>query len=391
MYYSSGNVRKRKDKPGNPWQGVLRHKDENGKWHEVKKSFSQAKTKGEAQALLNDWWNDMEKKAKKNSAQKKPKVTVTSAIRKYLNRQFVMGIISNGTYQKQLSQVEYAIEPFLGDKDFYTLTRNDVSEYIHEASKKYSAQSVRNFFSLIAKTYKEAKKNELIDSNPCELQSLPKIPDHQINYLDHEGRKKFLTEINQLDHSDYRYIVGMLAYYTGMRASEIAALQWNDINFAVDRINVNKAASNVKNDVGRNVVEIKQTKTRAGKRSIPLSPQAKEALLNYLGDKEPKPNDTVLDSKHLNPSNLCGCFLSWTRARGIIGVLGKPITLHGLRHTFATIAVQSNADIKSLASMLGHSRADMTLNIYASDDEQAKTQAMNNIAAFWDNEKANDF
>ena len=70
--------------------------------------------------------------------------------------------------------------------------------------------------------------------------------------------------------------------------------------------------------------------------------------------------------------------------------MGKPITLHGLRHTFATIAVQSNADIKSLSSMLGHARADITLNVYASDDEDAKTQAMNNITAFWNSEEEND-
>ena len=95
------------------------------------------------------------------------------------------------------------------------------------------------------KTYKEAIRNGQIETNPCELQNLPKIPEHRINYLDLEGRKKFLAQINQLEPSDYRYIVGMLAYYTGMRASEIAALQWSDINFAVNRIYVTKAASTI--------------------------------------------------------------------------------------------------------------------------------------------------
>ena len=390
MYYTSGNVRKRKDKKGQPWQGVLRHKDNDGNWHEVKKSFSQAKSKGEAQAMHKVWWDEMEKAAAQKELRDKPKTTVPDAVRTYLKRQHVMGILSTATFQKQYNQVEFAIEPYLGKRDFYTLTRKDMSDYIHEVSKKYSAQAVRNYFSLILKTYKDAVRNGQISNNPCELQELPKIPDHRINYLDKEGRKKFLASINQLDPSDYRYIVGMLAYYTGMRASEIVALEWGDINFSVGRIFVNKAASTVKDNHGNNVVEIKQTKSRAGKRTIPISTQVKEALENYLGDKDPKPSDTVLDKKHGNPSNLCGCFLSWSRSKGIIGVLGKPITLHGLRHTFATIAVQSNADIKSLSSMLGHARADITLNIYASDDEDAKTQAMNNIAAFWNSEEEND-
>ena len=390
MYYTSGNVRKRKDKKGQPWQGVLRHKDDNGEWHEVKKSFSQAKSKGEAQAMHKAWWDQMEKEAAQKELRDRPQTTVVDAIRVYLERQHVMGILSTATFQRQYSQVHFAIEPYLGQNDFYTLTRKDVSDYIHEVSKKYSAQAVRNYFSIILKTYKDAVRNGLISKNPCDLQELPKIPDHRINYLDKEGRKKFLASINQLDPSDYRYIVGMLAYYTGMRASEIAALEWGDINFAVDRIFVNKAASAVKDEHGRNVVEIKQTKSSAGKRTIPISLQVKEALLNYLGDNEPRSSDYVLDKDHRNPSNLCGCFLSWSRSRGIIGVLGKPITLHGLRHTFATVAVQSNADIKSLSSILGHARADITLNIYASDDEDAKTQAMNNLAAFWTHEEEND-
>ena len=389
MFYSSGNVRKRKDKKGQPWQGVLRYK-KGDKWHEVKKSFSSAKSKGEAQTMLKAWWDDMEKKAQQD-LKDKPETTVADAIRVFLKRQHDLGILSNGTFQRQMSQVENAIEPYFDGMDFYSITRNDVSDYIHETSLRYSAQAVRNYYSLILKTYKEAIRNGQIETNPCELQNLPKIPEHRINYLDLEGRKKFLAQINQLEPSDYRYIVGMLAYYTGMRASEIAALQWSDINFAVNRIYVTKAASTIKDAHGKNIVEIKQTKSKAGKRSIPLAPQAKEALLNYLDGKEPKPTDTILEKKRCNPSNLCGCFLSWSRSRGIIGVLGKPITLHGLRHTFATVAVQSNADIKSLASMLGHSRADITLNIYASDDEQAKEQAMNNIAAFWNNEEVNDF
>lgn len=60
------------------------------------------------------------------------------------------------------------------------------------------------------------------------------------------------------------------------------------------------------------------------------------------------------------------------------------MTMHGLRHTFATLGVQSGMDIKSLSSILGHSSAAMTLDIYASDDEQAKKLAMKRFRLFLD-------
>ena len=49
---------------------------------------------------------------------------------------------------------------------------------------------------------------------------------------------------------------------------------------------------------------------------------------------------------------------------------------HDLRHTFATAAITSGADVKSVSSILGHANAAMTLNIYASADAEAKRRAM---------------
>ena len=84
-------------------------------------------------------------------------------------------------------------------------------------------------------------------------------------------------------------------------------------------------------------------------------------------------------------------FQKWAKRNELISVLEKPITFHGLRHTFATMAVQSKMDIKSLASILGHKDATMTLNIYASDDEQAKQYNIQNLAAMLQDEMDSDF
>ena len=64
--------------------------------------------------------------------------------------------------------------------------------------------------------------------------------------------------------------------------------------------------------------------------------------------------------------------------------------MHGLRHTFATVGVQSGMDIRSLASILGHENVSMTLNTYASDDAEAKVIAMDRLDEYMTEEEEND-
>lgn len=84
-------------------------------------------------------------------------------------------------------------------------------------------------------------------------------------------------------------------------------------------------------------------------------------------------------------------FKKWSSRNKLDSVLGKPITFHGLRHTFATLGVKSKMDIKSLASILGHKDAAMTLNIYASDDEQAKQINIQNLGNLFAEKQDSDF
>lgn len=392
MYYTSGSVKRRKDRKGKPWQGVLKYKDAQGKWRLLRKTFKEAETYGDAQNALAEWRKEMEQLAQEELKRAKPAKTVGDAVREYLNVQRGLGKLSTSTYQKQLRKLELNIEPYFENKDFYRLTRTEVSEYVRNLAAKYKPQSVRTIYAILSKTYKEAMRNEEITTNPCSFVVLPEVGRPQINDLDKDGRRKFRTAMSALDKSDWRYVAGMLAYYAGLRASEICALKWQDINFANKTIQVNKAARTIKDKEGCNVAIVEsRTKTNASYRTIYFPSQLREALLAYLGDNSPKVSDTVLDKRHCNPSNMCGCFLSWTRANGIIGRMGKPITIHCLRHTYATMQVQMGTDIKTLSSQLGHAKADMTLNIYANSDDNAKMTARDNSEKHYAEEEGNDF
>lgn len=77
----------------------------------------------------------------------------------------------------------------------------------------------------------------------------------------------------------------------------------------------------------------------------------------------------------MHPGTLCRQWKSVAELLGLKGSEGRRVTFHDLRHTWATVAVASGADIKTVASNLGHANAAMTLNIYASADPDAKRRA----------------
>ena len=64
---------------------------------------------------------------------------------------------------------------------------------------------------------------------------------------------------------------------------------------------------------------------------------------------------------------------------GLRGRLGKRVTLHDLRHTFATVFLARGGNIKDLQAILGHSSAMMTLDVYASSDLASRSRTMSMV------------
>ena len=59
------------------------------------------------------------------------------------------------------------------------------------------------------------------------------------------------------------------------------------------------------------------------------------------------------------------------------------LNLHALRHTFASLALKNNADIKSVQAILGHADASTTLNTYACAYQDKKRTVMEEMEAKW--------
>ena len=366
MHYVSAFPVQRKDRKGRPWVGVLKYKDPNGKWREVRKTFPGVKYKRDAQRLLAEWREEMELEAECPARS----LTVKEAVVAHLSDQRCMGQISKATYWNNLRAAEWGLFPYLGDLSLGDLSPAKFQRYVIQLSKKYKPSTVGTVAAILWKTCKAAYWMEELNNDPTKGVKLPPLKERRINYLDAEGRKKLFAELSR--ESKF-YLPATIAFYTGMRAGEICALKWKDIDLSIGCIHVKRSVKKYRNDSGEIVLEVSSTKTYKD-RTIPIVSQLQEVLIDQWNVHGLDYDGYVV--KDRDSLLLCTSFLKWSRRHGVIGAQGKCITMHGLRHTFATMCVQSKMDVKSLSSILGHASAAMTLDVYASADEEAKRANM---------------
>lgn len=160
----------------------------------------------------------------------------------------------------------------------------------------------------------------------------------------------------------------LIAFYTGMRLGEILALQWQDINFDADFIDVNKNAYT--NSRGQTVIT--GPKTLSSCRKIPLHPKLKKALKLFKSDCG---TDYVVGTqkgkKVKYPRTLQRHNEDMCRKIGI-----KSKGMHAYRHHFATYLIKKTNQVKLVSECLGHSNIMITQNVYNNPSLEDKTELL---------------
>jgi integrase len=198
-----------------------------------------------------------------------------------------------------------------------------------------------------------AVKERLIIYNPCDDVILPKVEKKEMKILKPENIKIYLEE------AERRGVLPMffLELCSGLRKGELIALLWSDLDIENKTISVSKQAVRVKGGG----VKVTTPKTATSIR-IEAIPQEAVDLLIEEHKKHP-------DNKFMFPSPVTGEMyypdaVSALNTK-ILKTLGlEHIRFHDLRHTFATMALQSGVDIRTVSGMLGHSDPGFTLRTY---------------------------
>ena len=180
---------------------------------------------------------------------------------------------------------------------------------------------------------------------------------------------------------------------TGMRVGEITGLRWNDIDLKSGIIDVNHTLVYYKHrDENGCYFDIHSPKTKAGVRQIPMTEEVKNAFLleKKMQDLAGIQSKVTIDGYHnfifvnrfgnvQNQGTLNRALRRIIRDCNDEQLLKKknPVLLpnfscHSLRHTFTTRLVEAGVNIKVIQNLCGHSRSDVTLDIYTTVTKELK-------------------
>ncbi|WP_417852431.1 site-specific integrase, partial [Weissella viridescens] len=172
-----------------------------------------------------------------------------------------------------------------------------------------------------------------------------------------------------------QYAYFRLMSYTGLRRGEILALEWQDIDFQKKRLTVNKSIGYDSLDGSGNLY-LKGTKTVASNRTISVDTttleimtEYRKALTNNSGNEPVWPKKFNKKTKWM-AANIPEIWLLDMRKDEHADDDLKRVSLHGLRHTHATVlfeqAMLNNQQIpiKAVQKRLGHANVNVTMEIY---------------------------
>lgn len=264
--------------------------------------------------------------------------------------------------------------PYLETTPVQKITSGMLDKILIEWKTKYSTNSILSYRRSLNCLFTFAIKRKLLGKNPLKetkriksvfakkrLEVISLEEHEKLKKAAYEDFKEFLS-IGTVNSKTLMYPIYMLAYETGMRRGEIAALKWKNIDFRQKTLFVE---ANIVRVAGKGTFET-TPKTEASIRPLLIS----EALLRLLGIiKETYERFGVLASyvfvgqKYdcMIPSQIGVNFKDLKKKVGI----QRALTFHDIRHTNATMLLSKGFNIKVISTRLGHSNIAITLDTYS--------------------------
>ena len=252
-------------------------------------------------------------------------------------------------------QTHRYLMPAFKDIPIRELTPAMLREWVQDF--KLTMKTIRNALIPLRAVIITALVDEIIDKNPLDHIFLSKLVDKETSESDYEVDPFDKKEISAILNNAEGQIRNLFqfAFFTGLRTSELIALEWGDIDWIHGQVNVDRAFVSG---------EIKKTKTKAGKRQVLLLPPALEALKNqkvftFMAGKRifhtpfsKQPWSSPFQIRH-------AAWLPLLRRSGV-----RYRNPYQTRHTYASMMLSNGENIMWVAKQMGHANIETVIKVY---------------------------
>lgn len=294
----------------------------------------------------------------------------------------------------------------LGNAEIRNIKTSHIKKFYKELKDKgLSNSTIKIFNCMLLPSFSLAVDDDMIRKNPVKRDCMkPYRAEGKVKEaLTKEEQEKLLDFIE--NHNVYNVYAPMLKYMIGTacRIGEVIGITWNDIDMKKQKINIDHQLIYKRNADGKTVFTICEPKTDAGKRTIPMTKEVYNALLDqrkykfFLGTTRDYEIDgysnfvfTTKSGKPIAPNGfnnaLKNIVNAYNRLEKIYAenekrdpVLLPHISAHTFRHTGCTRMAEAGMDIKVLQYIMGHSDISITMDVYNHVEESRIENEMKKI------------
>lgn len=322
-------------------------------------------------------------------------LTVSEYLERWIDsRELVIKGATMRTYKKLLNRIKRtevdAAGTKFGDLKLIDVEAQNCRDLQKALNKDMKSRTVNDSISLLKKAFTAAVNERLISWNPCEpVERLPRSEaparDTIHRALSAEEVKKFLMaadgyieidgEYKKEGDRSWYYNLYRFLLQTGVRIGEAGAIAAGDIGPEV--ISIHKTVT--RTEEGYMIAE--QTKTDAGRRTVPIRPEARQAIddqkaINRMlnGSKVVELNVPIFRMPKggiIRPDRVNTDIAKFCKAAKI-----EKFTCHAFRATFTSRCVAEGVPVKELMEILGHTDVEMTLGLYAHSNDELKREKL---------------
>jgi len=251
----------------------------------------------------------------------------------------------------------------VGDKDVESVTKADIAKFrmVLQTKKKRSSTIARKL-ACINSFFEYLIDLELVKVSPVTKSHRPKISQKIPSSLSHEEIRTILSSLKNLQEK----VIILIPLATGLRSSEILGIKRKDIK--VSRGGKLYELSTVLESGFKegDILFLRVTGKGNKEREVPLIDEPAKVLIEYIKTHN---FDRILPISY---------HMFWYRIVEIGKRTGIELHPHKLRHTAATLALQSGAELRVIQELLGHS-SPVTTARYAKVGQKQLVDATKNL------------